>query len=156
MLNRVFLIMHAQNVLFILTCGTRILSTFVCETHTHTHTLSPAPSLMAGASEGEVICAKASCSVCRAAEEEVDCGYLLSAGVVVVQGGVKRAMRGGVDGLPGWAAADGVPHCEGRRLASRGRAREGVGGGLYRDWRGTAPKVPAGIRREKDRGEGLW
>lgn len=30
------------------------------------------------------------------------------------------------------------------------------GGGLYRDWRGTAPKVPAGIRRETDRGEGLW
>lgn len=40
----------------------------------------------------------------------------------------------------------------------------GVGGGGngrwggYRDWRGTAPKVPAGIRRdrERDRGEGLW
>lgn len=31
---------------------------------------------------------------------------------------------------------------------------EGRGG----DWRGTAPKVPAGIRivRERDRGEGLW
>ena len=28
--------------------------------------------------------------------------------------------------------------------------------GGYRDWRGTAPKVPAGIRRERDRGEGLW
>ena len=36
--------------------------------------------------------------------------------------------------------------------------RWGAGGG-YRDWRGTAPKVPAGIRREgegeRDRGEGL-
>ena len=30
---------------------------------------------------------------------------------------------------------------------------DGVGrwGGGYRDWRGTAPKVPAGIRRESER-----
>lgn len=58
-----------------------------------------------------------------------------------------------MDGLPGRAAADGVPHCEGRRLASRGGGgREGrMGGGGYRDWRGTAPKVPAGIRRERER-----
>lgn len=76
-----------------------------------------------------------------------------------------------MDGLPGRAAADGVPHCEGRRLASRGGGgrrggedgRRRLGGvvevGGYRDWRGTAPKVPAGIRREgegeRDRGEGL-
>lgn len=25
-----------------------------------------------------------------------------------------------------------------------------MGGGGYRDWRGTAPKVPAGIRRERE------
>lgn len=45
--------------------------------------------------------------------------------------GVELARRGGVDGLPGRAAADGVPHCEGRRLASRGGGgREGrMGGG---------------------------
>lgn len=36
----------------------------------------------------------------------------------------------GVDGLPGRGAADGVPHCEGRRLASR-RGREWrMGGGV--------------------------
>lgn len=89
-------------------------------------------------------------------------------------GALELARRGGVDGLPGRAAADGVPHCEGRRLASRGGGGGGRGGwegdgvveleewrrggGGYRDWRGTAPKVPAGIRRERerDRGEGLW
>lgn len=58
-----------------------------------------------------------------------------------------------MDGLLGRAAADGVPHCEGRRLASRGGGRGGRKswlGGLG-DWRGTAPKVPAGIRRERVR-----
>lgn len=39
-------------------------------------------------------------------------------------GGVELAGRRGVDGLLGRAVADGVPHCEGRRLASRG----GIGG----------------------------
>lgn len=28
--------------------------------------------------------------------------------------------------------------------------KDGGGGGGYRDWRGTAPKVPAGIRRERE------
>lgn len=40
---------------------------------------------------------------------------------VCVLGGHEEGLgRGAVDGLPGRAAADGVPHCEGRRLASRG------------------------------------
>lgn len=37
---------------------------------------------------------------------------------------VAAVCRGrGEGGLPGRAAADGVPHCEGRRLASRGGGR---------------------------------
>ncbi|KAF3846029.1 hypothetical protein F7725_003107 [Dissostichus mawsoni] len=43
-------------------------------------------------------------------------------------GGVDLARRGGVVGLPGRAAADGVPHCEGRRLASRGGGEGRMGG----------------------------
>lgn len=39
-------------------------------------------------------------------------------------GGLELAGRRGEDGLLGRAVADGVPHCEGRRLASRG----GIGG----------------------------
>lgn len=42
-------------------------------TLTHTH-FPQHPFFLAGASGGEVICAKASCSMCRAAEAEGDCG----------------------------------------------------------------------------------
>lgn len=49
---------------------------------------------------------------------------------------------------------------EGGRKIGGGVGGGGNGrwGGGDRDWRGTAPKVPAGIRRdrERDRGEGLW
>lgn len=82
-------------------------------------------------------------------------------------GGVAElALRRGVDGLPGWEAADGVPHCEGRRLASRGRAREGTTGRLGGKMKmeggdGTGiggallPKCQQ-ASGERDRGEGLW
>lgn len=86
--------------------------------------------------------------------------------------GVELERRGGVDGLPGRAAADGVPHCEGRRLASRGggRGREEVGGGgvnrVGGGWGGGVQGLEGHCSQsasrhqerdsERDRGEGLW
>lgn len=78
--------------------------------------------------------------------------------------GVELVRRGGLDGLPGRAAADGVPHCEGRRLASRGgggrggRMVRGAGLGVWGLEGDCSQSASRHQEREseRDRGEGLW